>query len=201
MDWSALRTSLFVTVCCGWLAGRGVAQDPPGGEMPDAIMQKWIEFMTPGPAHAQLDQRIGNWKIKLETWPAPGGPPAVSEATAELKWAMGRRYLVETIKGNYGNLPFEGLGIIGYDNLKKKYVTVWIDNLGTGLMTGSGMYDDAAKTYVFTVLSPDVMTGDYKPGRLVQRMTSANELIVEMFDTTPEGREFVSLKAVYTRAK
>jgi hypothetical protein len=201
MDWNTFRKSLFVTVCCGWLAGVAVAQDPPGGAMPEAIMQKWIEFMTPGSAHTQLDQRVGNWKVKLETWTAPDTQPTVSDATAKMEWAMGRRYIVETIKGNYSNLPFEGMGFTGYDNLKKKFVTVWIDNMGTGMMTGSGSYDDAAKTYVFTVLAPDVVTGDYKPGRLVQRMASANELVIEMFDTTPEGKEFVALKAVYARVK
>lgn len=201
MDRSVLRKSLFLTVCCSGLAGPGIAQSPPSGAMPEAIMRKWIEFMTPGSAHAQLDQRIGHWKVKLETWTVPGGPPTVSEATAEMKWALERRYVVETIKGTYSNMPFEGLSITGYDNLKKKYVTVWIDNMGTGMMTGSGAYDDAAKTYAFAVLAPDVVTGDYKPGRLVQRMTGPDELVVEMFDTTPEGREFVSLRAVYTRVR
>ncbi len=31
-------------------------------------------------------------------------------------------------------MPFEGMGIDGYDNLAKQYVSTWVDNMGTGIM-------------------------------------------------------------------
>ena len=49
-------------------------------------------------------------------------------------------------------MPFEGMGIVGYDNLLKKFVSVWIDNMGTGLMPGTGTYDAATKTYTYTTV-------------------------------------------------
>lgn len=199
MDWNALRTWLVVAAWGSGLAGVGVAQDPPRDVMPEAVVQKWAAFMTPGPAHARLDQRVGRWKVQLETRTAPDAPPTVSQATAEIKWAMERRYIIETVTGAFRGLPFEGLSITGYDNLKKKYVTVSIDNVGTGMTTGAGTYDEATRTYTFTVLAPDVTTGDYQPGRLVQRVVNANEFVVEVTDTTPQGQEYVSLRAVYAR--
>jgi hypothetical protein len=164
-------------------------------------MKKWVEFMTPGAAHEQLDGRVGTWNVSMEIWSAPGASPTVSEAVSEVKWIMGRRYLLDATKGNYSGLPFEGLGMTGYDNLKQKFVLVWVDNMGTGMMTGSGTYDAATKTYTFATLAPDVVGGTDKPGRLVERIVSDNQWVMEMYDTTPEGQEFVTLKAVYTRGK
>ena len=34
--------------------------------------------------------------------------------------------------------PFSGVGIDGYDNLRKKYVTTWIDTMGTGIFSMEG---------------------------------------------------------------
>lgn len=34
--------------------------------------------------------------------------------------------------------PFTGIGMHGYENLTKKYVTMWIDSIGTGIFVKDG---------------------------------------------------------------
>ena len=164
-------------------------------------MKKWMEFMTPGAEHELLKYKAGNWTFKMELWMAPGTEPSVSEGTSEVKLILGGRYLLDTTKSNFNNMPFEGMGIVGYDKLLKKFVSVWIDNMGTGLMQGTGTYDAATKTYTYTTMVPDVLSGNYKKGRTVERVVNENQWVMEMYDTTPDGKEFVTMKGVYTRVK
>jgi len=46
-------------------------------------------------------------------------------------------------------MPFEGIGINGYDNLKKKFVSTWIDNMGTMIVMSTGTFDPATKTFTY----------------------------------------------------
>jgi len=35
--------------------------------------------------------------------------------------------------GKMKDMMFKGMGMEGYDNVKKKFVASWIDNMGTGI--------------------------------------------------------------------
>jgi len=37
-------------------------------------------------------------------------------------------------------MPFEGMGLDGYDNASKEYISIWIDNMGTGIMYMKGKW-------------------------------------------------------------
>ena len=39
-------------------------------------------------------------------------------------------------------MSFEGMGVTGYDNLKGKYDTIWMDNMASGMMHGTGSFDE-----------------------------------------------------------
>ena len=194
---------LILVSCFGWLtAGVVYAAEPRQGEAGEqAMMKKWMEFMTPGAEHELLKYKVGNWSMTMEMRMAPDAPVTVSKGTSEMTLIMGGRYLLDKTKSTFDGQPFEGMGITGYDNLKKRFVTVWIDNFGTGLAVGSGTYDKAKKTYTYTLAIPDVVSGDYKKARHVERIVSQNEWVVEMYDTTPEGKEFVTMKGTYKRVK
>src|SRR5262249_2628167 len=106
---------------------------PPG--MDPAMMAKMGAYATPGPEHKMLEGRVGKWTGKGKFWMFPEAPVMESEVTSEFKWMLGNRYLEDTTHGNMMGQPFEGHGVTGYDNMKKKYVSTWIDNGGTGIMT------------------------------------------------------------------
>jgi hypothetical protein len=199
MPWKKPIVSLCLCVCVSGIAQAQESQ--PANADQEAIMKKWMEFMTPGAEHELLKYKEGRWKVTMEMWIAPGTEPSVSEGTSEMKLILGGRYLVDTAKSNFNNMPFEGMGIVGYDKLLKKFVSVWIDNMGTGLTQGTGTYDEATKTYTYTTMAPDVLSGNYKQGRTVERVVNENQWVMEMYDTAPDGKEFVAMKGVYTRVK
>ena len=73
--------ALSLYVCLG---GGVPAQDPkPQAPEQEAIMKKWMEFMTPGAEHELLKYKEGRWKMQVEMWVSPDAEPTVSEGTSE----------------------------------------------------------------------------------------------------------------------
>lgn len=114
---------------------------------------------------------------------------------------MDGRYVEDTTESEFMGQPFHGKGLVGYDNLKKKYVSTWIDNAGTGVMTGEGTYDASRKTWNYTSESPDVMTGKYIKTRAVEKIVDNDHWTMQMYQPGPDGREFVGLEIHYTRVR
>ena len=96
---------------------------------------------------------------------------------------------------------FEGLSIAGYDNFKKEYVTMWIDNAGTGIYQTSGTVDKASKTRTETGLWDDIMTGGKSKVKWVTKVIDDNKYEFVMYSADPTGKEFKSGEIVYIRKK
>lgn len=171
----------------------------------DPMMQKMMEnmkaFGTPGPAHEVLTAKVGKWNTKWTMTMVPGGQPMSDTGTSDIQWVMDGRYLKETSKGMFQGQAFTGEGTLGYDNLKKKYVSTWIDNMGTGIGYVEGTYDAASKTFTFAGDVPDMIQNKYSKMRMVDKTTDADHWTAQMFSTGPDGKEFQSMEIVYTRAK
>lgn len=170
---------------------------PPSEEM----MKNWQEFMTPGENHKLLATRAGKWNLSVKIWMDPSQPPTENQATSEAKLIMDGRYLMETVKGDFQGMPFEGLATTGFDNGTKKFVSTWIDNLGTGLMTAEGSYDAAKKQFNYRVNYTDPMTGKAGQGRSSERMVDANTWIMESYKPGPDGKEIKDMEITYRREK
>jgi hypothetical protein len=167
-----------------------------------AMMDKWQAFMTPGKEHELLAAKVGTWNCKVTMWNAPGAPPQVSDGTAEMVMILDGRYLQDTTHSTFMGMPFEGRGLTGYDNIKKKYVSTWIDNMGTGIMVAEGTYDPATKTLNSMGTSPDVMTGKYIPAKGKEIMHGPDAWSAEMYNPTPDGKGWWKMMQLdYTRKK
>ncbi|MBA3556753.1 MAG: DUF1579 family protein, partial [Gemmatimonadales bacterium] len=106
-----------------------------------AMMQKWAEYATPGEPHQRLASMAGDWTWTSKWWMAPDAPPEESSGTTSSSMAMDGRYLMENYEGSMMGQPFKGHAITGFDNFRDEYVSTWIDNMGTGMMTSRGTYD------------------------------------------------------------
>lgn len=118
------------------------AADTPLDPKKEEMMKKWMTFSTPGAPHKVLENMAGKWKYTSKMWESAEAAPQESKGTSSMKMIFGGRYLHMTSKGKAMGMPFEGIGYIAYDNLREKYETIWFDNMGTGLMKGTGSYDE-----------------------------------------------------------
>lgn len=176
-----------------------VQEAKKGGDDEAAMMARWQAYATPGEGHAALKPIAGSWTATVKMWMQPGASPQESAATSEAKWIMGGRYLQEDVKGSFGGMPFEGRGLTGYDNLKKKYVGTWVDNMGTGIETSEGAFDAATKTLTSISEGLDPMTGKTKKNRDVLRIEGDAKMVREMWTKGPDGKDFKVMEITYTR--
>ncbi len=173
---------------------------PAGAPADDPMMAKMKEFGTIGPAHKVLDMKVGKWTVKGKAM-SPGSPAMEFSGTAETRWIMEGRYLQDTVTGDFMGGPFQGSGTTGYDNLKKKYVSTWIDNSGTGIYYSEGTYDAASKTFTMMGESPDLMAGKYVKARSVEKWTDNDHWMAQSFKTGADGKEVMDMEMTGTRMK
>lgn len=176
-------------------------QDKPKSAGDDPMMAKWMEYATPGEAHKALESNVGKWNVKVKHYMKPGEPAVESDATSEVVWIMDNHFIQEKVSGKMMDMPYTGLGTWGYDNMKKKYVSTWVDNMNTAILNAEGTYDAASKTFTFTGECPDPMTGKYGKSRSVQKFTDNDHWTMQGFHTGPDGKEALGMELVATRAK
>lgn len=163
-----------------------------------AQMKAWQDYMTPGPQHEMLSKMAGDWTAEAKMWQMPGSEPMEFEGTAHFEMILGGRYLSSKYEATMMGMPFTGMQIDAYDNIKKEFITIWIDNMGTGIMVLKGRMDENAKSITYTGTSVDPMTGNDADVKTVLKFLDDNNYIFEMFMVNGE-EEFKSMEMHYTR--
>ena len=111
---------------------------------PQEMMKQMMEMSKLNENHKLLADMNGSWNYAIKMWmnPDPNAKPQESKGTATRKSAMGGRYAVMDVTGKMQmpgedgkmkDMQFKGMAVEGYDNVKKKFVSSWIDNMGTGI--------------------------------------------------------------------
>ncbi len=190
-----MLAALFTAASIGFFAGVGFSDDPKSGE--DDMMKVMMELAKPGPAHAFMEPFVGDWDATSKMWMGPG-EPEVSQGKSTMKWMLGGRFLHVTYEGTMQGMKFEGSGVIGYDNFKKQYENVWIDNLGTALNISKGKAGADGKSLVFT----NVWDGPMGkiPGRMNYTILGKDKWKLEGW-MTMGGKETKSMEMAFTRRK
>ncbi|MDM7914019.1 MAG: DUF1579 domain-containing protein [Candidatus Eisenbacteria bacterium] len=160
------------------------AQEAPGGMSEEEMMKKMTELATPGEQHQRLARLVGNWKTSVKMWMGPG-EPTTSSGTATCESVLGGRYVQSRHTGNFGGMPFEGLGIDGYDNAKKQYFSAWFDNMGTGMMTMTGQPSSDGDGMTYTGTSFEPMQGRDVKIREEVRWLDPNKYVFTMYMEMP----------------
>lgn len=165
-------------------------------------MKAWGEAATPGEPHKMLAKSNGTWNGEVTMWMAPDAPPATSNATMTNKMVMDGRYQLSEMKGSFMDQPFTGMSTTAYDNVTKKFVSTWIDNMGTGIMKMEGPWDESNKTITLTGKMIEPSTGRECTMREVFKIIDDNTQLMEMYGPDPEtGKEFKSMTIKLTRKK
>ena len=176
---------------------------PPSSEAATAEMTaKWQALNAKGPEHKKVEEMVGTWETETKSWMFPGTEPMVSTGTAEFRLLFNGRYIEQKFKCKMGEAAYEALGLEGYDRIKKKYVSIWMDNMSTGIFMMEGTADESGKVYTYHGKMDDPMTGQKdKVIKSVAREIDANNVVFEMYDTLPDGTEFKNMEITYTRKK
>lgn len=130
----------------------------------------------PGPAHARLDALTGLWDTTTRVFADLGTRPVEVDGSVEKSWVLGGRFIREDLAGiGTDDLPYMGLGFLGYDAVRHVYTSVWMSTGSTAMSTAAGTIDAAGE--VLTLVGDEV-----DPGRRTLRRFRA-ELCIESPDT------------------
>jgi hypothetical protein len=94
---------------------------------------------------------------------------------------------------------FKGRSTEAYDNAKKKFVSSWIDNMGTGIMLSEGTYDPSTKTFTYHA-NYDMAPGVQTKIRETIKVTDKDHHLMEWFEDRG-GKEVKTMEIAYTRKK
>ncbi|MBD0306353.1 MAG: DUF1579 domain-containing protein [Nitrospiraceae bacterium] len=189
----------LTSLCLVLTASIAMAKDKEASSPdPQAMMQKYMELATPGEPHRQLVSLAGNWTTKTKSWMEPDKPPMESTGTCEYKVLLDGRYVQQQCSGEMMGQPFTGIGTHGYDNLTKKYVTTWIDSMGTGIFSMEGTAGPDGKTITLKGSHPDPFEG-VMHHRAIWKFVDANTQIFEMYGEHGHGHEMKVMEITYTR--
>jgi hypothetical protein len=193
---------------CLLVCANALAQDKPpvgtsGGMSAEekAMMDAMAKAATPGPNHQLLASVAGDWAFKSRMWMNPSAPPSESTGTVTYTTLLGGRYVQGSYRGEMMGMPFEGRGLMGFDNVSGQFQSTWVDNMGTSIMLMTGEYDEAAKTLTYKGEMPDIANPAKKVSvRQVVHLVSPDSHVMEWYETR-DGKETKTMEISYTRSK
>ncbi|HYR23901.1 MAG TPA: DUF1579 domain-containing protein [Chthoniobacterales bacterium] len=192
----------------------GTGASAPTGQPSAADMQKMMQQMMEmsklNENHKLLSSLDGDWDYSIKFWmnPDPNAKPQESKGTATRKSIMGGRYCTMDVSGKMQmpgedgkmkDVMFKGMGIEGYDNVKKKFVASWIDSMGTGIEFSEGTYDPATKSFTYTS-EMEVVPGMKTSVREVIKIADNNHMSLEWYENQG-GQEKKTMEISYTKKK
>jgi hypothetical protein len=170
----------------------------PKAQSEAEMMAQWQAAMTPSDGHARLMPMVGTWKATTTFTMAPGAPSQTSEGSSVHRFVLGGRYLEQNYKGMSMGMPFEGHGFTGYDNVQKRYVGVWMDTFGTGLMSSisTGKPSDERIDFVCEAVEP---SGKKRLFDAIVRVRDHEHHSYEMWTKGPNGKPYRVMLVEYER--
>lgn len=165
-----------------------------------AMMKAWEDFMTPGDMHKWMAKFDGNWSGEVTTFWDPAKPEK-SKATATYRMIYNGLYQLGEFAGNMMGTPFQGQGILAYDNAKQQFINTWIDNMGSGVVVMTGQYDPQTKTLNLAGFQTDPMTKKDANIREEVMMPDDNTQIVTMYGAGMDGKEMKMMEIRMTKVK
>lgn len=184
---------VVVMVIATWVQADDKAKTPPDQA---AIEKMMMEMAKLGPHHEWFKRSVGEWKTKSTVF-GMGGDPELTSGTAKFTLLMDGRYLRQSYKSEYGGMPYEGIGLTGYDNAQQKYVGTWIDNFSTGIMHFEGTVDQ--KTGTETATSETVTPLGTMKMKMVTTFEGDDKMTFTMYMLGDDGAETKHMVIDYTR--
>ena len=195
-------------ICFGLLASllllsiaRAEDKPKPAGADQQQAMDAYMKATQPGPEHEWLKQFAGDWDADVKILNPDGSSQSNTKGVMHVESVLGGRYLQITYSGEMTmgdqKMPFHGIGLGGYDNGKKKYVNVWVDEMSTGVMLTEGTRDGQTVTAEGSATDP--MSGQPIKVKEVINVPDKDHHKYELFMTGEDGKMFKVMEIGYTR--
>ena len=175
------------------------APEPQMSKDQKAMMEAYQRMGEVRAEHKQLETFVGDWKTTTSMWMDAKAAPEKTEGKTHIESKFGGRYIELHHESKYQGQPFNGEGLMGFDNLKGKFFNTWIDSMSTGMWLAWGTYDAATKTYTFhgSMEDPMAPSTQFKV-REVVHVVDPSHYTFEWYETH-KGKEGKTLQIDYVK--
>jgi hypothetical protein len=190
-----LKKAALLALC---VAGVVRAEEPGKTPTPEEMMACMQMMGTPNEHHKMLESCVGTYDCKVSYRMSEKAAWESSMSTCTNEMVFGGKFLKQTYGGDMMGMPYEGLGLIGFDNAAKKFTMTWVDSMSTAAMMCSG--EGSGKTITLVGEQVDPMSMKPMKYKFVMTIESPTKYVCEMYMPDPEtGKETVMLKLENTK--
>lgn len=161
------------------------------------FMAEWMRLAQPGEQHAFFEQAAGDYIVEGQHWMAPGVEGEKMMATSTISTLLGGRLMMEEFESKFMG-GFEGLLLMGYDNMRGEYYSYWFDTMSTWPSRMHGNADADGNMNLQGEMH-DLMTPGGRPFRSEHIHHEDGSFTMKMYDTLPDGEEFQNMELVYRK--
>lgn len=165
---------------------------------------KFEESLAGGP-HKLLNNMAGEWAGTTKTWFEPDKLADESPMTGTIRSILGGRFVIHEYKGTMQGESFEGVSVYGYNLSEDKFQASNIDSFhnGTNIMLLNGDEGNQKELKVLGSYSYKVSPKETQHWGWRTEITQPDNdnLIITIYNITPEGLEAKGVETVYKRVK
>lgn len=182
------------------LAAASAAQD--GAEEIAMLQEKSREATGLTEHHEALGDFVGRWDVTISLV-MPGVPEQSWQGTAEVRWLIEGRWLLEELEGELFGRPYQSAYIRGFDTYAKNHVVATVSSADTSLLVGRAPVVDPTGEIVAFYGTLDEYTTDElnKPFRSVIRRIDADRHVLEVWDLAIGAEGAKVLQFSYSRRR
>ncbi len=193
-----LLTAIPVAAVSSWLTTEWTTspqepvQEPADASIhemtPEEMMMEYMKMGQPGKEHAKMMEAVGEWDTVTKMKTAPDAPWTEGTGHTKVQKALGGRFLIEKVQYdfNFGGMKSktDGILIMGYDNFTKKYQSMWIDSMSTGMFYTEGVEDENGVLELKGMMR-DMMSPDGRQFLMRSVPKDKDHFTLEMYDSIP----------------
>ena len=195
--WWMVAGALALVVAGTALAQGGEAEKP--GEPGEEAMAAMMAAGKPGEHHQHLAMLVGEWTYASKFWNPGASEPSEMAGTMKAEPMLGGRFIRTTWSGEFMGMPFEGIGIDGYDNAKQHYTSTWRDNFGTYTLFYTGHCEDGGKVRFTEGVYTDPATGEEITDKGKTTHRDDGTVLMESWRVAADGTESKMMEITLTK--
>jgi hypothetical protein len=191
-----IATGTVALIAVSFFVGQSIVRAEEGEAAKEA--PKMPAWMAKTEQHAGLAKSVGEYDVAVEMY-WPGGKVEKAAATAKREMILNGFYLRETFSMKTPNFTFAGTATVGYDTVRKKYVSTWLDNSSPVMDIAYGVEIDGK--IVMTGKGPNQTTGMLEGKKSVIENQTPDTWKTTYYNVNAEGAEAKWMQLSYTRKK
>jgi hypothetical protein len=166
-----------------------------------ALTARYEKLATIGEEHKWMGNFVGKWKTTTKVMLKPNTPIIESTGTSEFKLLMDGRFLVESNASTNAQGNSQGMGVIGFNNVTKKYERVWFDTRSTAMVKSEGDYAKDRDEIRWSDQWTDPGAAQIITTNSTLHRLNEKQFIFTQSITLPNNEAFIALVVQYQKAE